>query len=352
VTVFKKYRNFLVILIAAICLPIVQNVCALDTFNISDKGTIFSSDSILDFTLKTDLSILLADRGEDPSYQKGSLSYLSENGDSVQLSIKLRLRGNFRKRAESCDFPPLKLKFDKKEVQGTLFEGLPDIKTVSHCQTWFPEFEQYVLLEYLIYKLYSIYTDYSFKVRLVRFMYLSEDAPLDSLYHYAFFLENAEDMAERSGGRLLDFETISPDLLDRDQLTLVALFNYMIINTDYSVPILHNLELVFPDNLNPALPVPYDFDWSGMINIPYNYNYNEGKGYPQREFKGPCRSRRELKRVITKMKEKRSEVFNFIVRFPFLNSEIKTRIMNDLNVFYLTIEDRKLIREEFMDDCN
>ena len=70
------------------------------------------------------------------------------------------------------------------------------------------------------------------------------------------------------------------------------------------------------------------------------------------EFKGPCRSRRELKRVIAKMKEKRSEVFNFIVRFPFLNSEIKTRIMNDLNVFYLTIEDRKLIREEFMDDCN
>lgn len=315
------------------------------------RDDFFYSDSLLDLTLIADLDSLLVDVGEDPAYHDGRLIYTEPGGSQVQIRIKARARGKFRKKPENCNFPPLKIKFSEEDTPGTLFEGIPDLKIVSHCQSELPEFEQYVLQEYLIYKLYNILTDLSFRVRLARIRYLDQGNLPDSVYHFAFFIENPEAMAARNGGRLLDLQTIPQNRIDREQLMLVTLFNYMIINTDYSVPILHNLELVSMDYFEPPLPVPFDFDWSGMINIPYNYNYNPGKGYPRREFKGPCWKRRELRRGFTKMKEKRFEVFKLYAAFPYLNPAIKARTLYDLNNFYGCIENRKLVREEFMKNC-
>lgn len=319
--------------------------------NTDNKIAFFTADPILELTLSTDLEGLLADRGDDPSYHDAVLSYTGGNGDSTGLKVEVRVRGNFRKRPGNCDFPPLRFKFDRDETAGTYFEGFDALKIVSHCQNDFPDFDQYILQEYLIYRMYGILTDLCLRVRLARIRYVDEGSLPDNNYRFAFFLENPEDMAARNGGRLIELETISQGLLDIDQLSLVALFNYMIINTDYSVPILHNLELVYLTDLPAPVPVPYDFDWSGMINIPYNYNYNKDDGYPQREYKGPCIKYRELKRVYNRIKDKRQDLFMLYVRFPYLRNSIKTRIMNDLNIFFLTMEDRNLVREEIIKDC-
>ena len=331
---------------------IVQTLSAQDKVEQTNRNTVFfNTDSILDLTLVTDLSSLLADRGEDPSYHDARFSYTGQDGSTVQFGVKVRIRGNFRKKPESCQFPPLKFKFDEEETRGTVFEGFPDLKIVSHCQTGFPDFEQYVLQEYLIYKLYNIFTDFSFRVRLARIRYQDEAGYADSIYHFAFFLENPEDMAARNGGSVLELGTVPQDQLELDQLALVALFNYMIINTDYSIPILHNLELISLDYFKPPIPVPYDFDWSGMINIPYNYNYNEGKGYPQREYKGPCMKRKDLKKIFKYVKEKRTKAFMLYVKFPYLDADVRTRTLKDLNVFYRNIDDRRLVRKEIIENC-
>ena len=71
---------------------------------------------------------------------------------------------------------------------------------------------------------------------------------IDSITRYAFLLENPEDLAERNHGVLLELETISSESLDRKQFTLMSLFNYMILNTDFSVPVVHNIELISLDN--------------------------------------------------------------------------------------------------------
>lgn len=317
----------------------------------SRNNDFFNSDSILELTLITDISSLLSDRGDNPSYHDAQLCFTGENGSKVEFKVSVRVRGNFRKKPESCDFPPLKLKFYEDETLGTIFEGFPDLKLVSHCQTGFPDFEQYVLQEYLIYKLYGIFTDFSFKVRLARIRYVDETNTMDTLYHFAFFIENPEDLAARNGGSMLELGTVPQDQLEMEQLALVAVFNYMIINTDYSIPILHNLELISMDYFKPPVPVPYDFDWSGMINIPYNYNYNDEDGYPQREYKGPCLKRKELNRVFEYMKEKRPEVFMLYIRFPYLEGSIRSRIMNDLNNFYLIIDNRRLVKQEILENC-
>ena len=48
---------------------------------------------------------------------------------------------------------------------------------------------------------------------------------------------------------------------------IMGLFQYMIGNTDYSVPVLHNVELMARDTS--VYPIAYDFDFSGAVNARY-----------------------------------------------------------------------------------
>ncbi len=159
-------------------------------------------------------------------------------------------------------------------------------------------------------------------------------------------------MASRNQGELLEVDKAPPDKLDQDQLALMAIFNYMIINTDYSIPIMHNVVLVSRDYFDPPLPVPYDFDWSGLINIPYDSPYvAQFTGSPEREYKGPCFSLKELEKIMYFIQLKRVEVLELFIEFPYLEHEKKSRNIQDLQIFFIMAGNRKLIKEAFIKDC-
>lgn len=321
--------------------------------NREESLILFSSDRLLEMELYMPWDSLLADVGEDPGYHDGSLVYHDTTGNRVELQVKARARGHFRKDPANCAFPPIKLKFKKEAVAGTVFEGLKEIKLVTHCQDDMPDFEQYLLQEYLIYKTYNIYTPLSFEVRLARMHYIGLKDNGDTLTRFAFFLENPEDMASRNQGEILEFNSAPPEKLDQGQLVLMAMFNYMIINTDYSIPIMHNVVLVSRDYFEPPLPVPYDFDWSGLINIPYDSPYAAyKKGPPERVYKGPCLKMKELEEILYNMELKRPQVFSQIINFPYLENERKSRNIQDLYLFYIMAGNRKLIRDAFIRGCN
>ena len=191
-----------------------------------DNAGLFATDMVLEMELYLPWDSLLTDIGEDPDYHDGTLVFYDSTGTRTEIIVEARARGHFRKNPDNCGFPPLKLKFRKESVAGTVFEGLKDIKMVTHCQNEIPDYEQYVLQEYLIYKTYNIYTPLSFKTRLARVHYMDMSGPQDALTRFAFFLENPEDMASRNQGELLEFESAPPDKLDQDQLTLMAIFNF------------------------------------------------------------------------------------------------------------------------------
>ncbi len=317
-----------------------------------DMTGLFRRDTVLEMELYLPWDSLLADVGEDPGYHDGTLVYYDSTGRRKELNIEARARGHFRKNPDNCDFPPLKLKFKKKKVAGTVFEGLKDIKMVTHCQNEIIDYEQYVLQEYLIYQTYSLYTPLSFKSRLAKVHYMDMHGPQDTLTRFAFFIENPEDMAGRNDGELLELESAQEERLNQDQLALMAIFNYMIINTDYSVPIMHNVVLVSRDYFEPPLPVPYDFDWSGLINIPYDSPYVAHiTGSPERLYKGPCLKMKDLLRILSEMELKRREVFTLFVEFPYLDDERKSRNIQDLHLFYILSGNTKLIREAFIMGC-
>jgi hypothetical protein len=246
----------------------------------------------------------------------------------------------------------LKIKFGRAERLGTLFEELKDLKLVTHCRSDLDIYEQYVLQEYLIYKAYNIYTEFSFRVRLASINYVDLYGRSDTLTRFAFLIENPEQLAARNNCELLELETAPTDKLDREQVTLMAVFNYMMLNTDYSIPIVHNIELIASDHFSPPIPVPYDFDWSGIIDIPYESPYAGTKTrYTGRQYKGPCLKRKELERTFSAMLSKRDQLFNLYRTFPYLDNELKTRSIQDLRMFYIIISSRELIRQEFIKNC-
>ena len=78
-------------------------------------------------------------------------------------------------------------------------------------------------------------------------------------------------MAKRNSCRELENVAINTEQTERKQMTLVALFEYMIGNTDWSVPAYHNIKLM-QDRKNPeSIPfaVPYDLNHCGFVNAPY-----------------------------------------------------------------------------------
>src|ERR1700761_2985993 len=88
------------------------------------------------------------------------------------MPIELRARGYTRRTAGYCSFPPLSLKFEKKSIHGTLFQGQHRLKLVTYCRPA-ADYEQRVILEYTAYRLYNLITPISYRVRSAQVTYRS-----------------------------------------------------------------------------------------------------------------------------------------------------------------------------------
>ena len=141
--------------------------------------------------------------------------------------ITVDLRGHFRR--ENCTIPPMKLNFDEPEV--TVFAPLKSLKLVSVCKT-FSESGQYLVKEYLIYKIYNLLTDLSFRVRLLDMSYVDSSGKKKTVNELAFFLEDEKEMAKRNNAKISEVGRPNTESTDRNQMTMVAIFEYMIGNTE------------------------------------------------------------------------------------------------------------------------
>lgn len=226
----------------------------------------FTDEEVLQLKLVVDYQKLLKDRGDERTYHMGNLSYTDAKGATVTLPLKVMVRGNRRRDPRVCRFPPLMLNFIRKEMpEGTIFAGQNKIKLVTHCIG-----DEYVLREYLVYKVYNLLTEQSYRVRLCLVTYADLMGKRKTEQRYAFMIEDDKDMASRSGAKLLPKERIvRMERADQRVMARLALFQYMMGNTDWSVPFRHNIDLIATDSLAPPIPVPFDFDYAGMVAAPY-----------------------------------------------------------------------------------
>ena len=87
----------------------------------------------------------------DSTFVTGNFQYEQPPGNWITITSQNRVRGNYR--LKNCFFPPLKLKFSKKDVQSTVFEGNKALKLVLPCQTASDK-NTLIMKEYLCYQFY------------------------------------------------------------------------------------------------------------------------------------------------------------------------------------------------------
>jgi hypothetical protein len=227
---------------------------------------IFMSETPLAVTFTTNIRQLRGDRSGAAPWRAATLSYSGSDGKRVTVPVRAKTHGIWR--LKHCDFPPVRLHIGGKESKGTLLHHLGKPKLTNACKNN-ADYEQYLLQELQLYRIYQVVTPASHKARLLKVTYADSASGREEMVRYAFVLEDPDLLAARLGGHMVKTKGAGPDDLDPEQAATTYVFQYLIANTDFSFNGLHNGELVLRDDGNPVLPVAYDFDFAGAVNAPY-----------------------------------------------------------------------------------
>ena len=303
---------------------------------------LFDSHEPLAITLEGPFREIANDKAEEPEYSNAVLHI-----DGTGIPVRIRARGKNRRNPETCSFPPLRLNFEKESVAETVFAGQNKLKLVTHCQRA-TSFQQYILREYLAYRFYNQITDYSFRVRLLEVTYIDSAKSGRSVTRSAFLIEDRDEMAKRNGAKVVKVESIGRHDLEPEVANLHELFQFMIGNTDWSALFgpegdlcCHNTVLIKAQGSRHIIPVPYDFDNSGLVNAPYA---EPGIRLPirsvtERLYRGFCRPDEVVMASVERFREQRPAMQASIDNQAGLTKGTRKTLTRYLNGFFKTVDD-------------
>ncbi|MES2646069.1 MAG: hypothetical protein V4717_04280 [Bacteroidota bacterium] len=306
----------------------------------------FNDTSIIPVTFSTDMGNLTSGKIKDGK-QPGRFT-ATFNEQKMTGKVIVNTRGKMRK--SICFIPPLKIDFLKDS--GSFWGPLKTLKLVSPCESN-PNYEQLLVKEYLVYKMYNVLTDLSFKVRLLQLTYEDEKGKKKPITQYAFFLEDEDQMAKRNQCISIENNKYLTDATDYNQITLTCIFEYMIGNTDWSVPNNHNIRLIRSkkDSFAKPIAVPYDFDYSGIVNAPYATPDPELEiqYVTERLYRGFPRKMEQLEPIIQKFKDKKADILAVVNNCMLLKPYDKKEMISYLEEFYKQIDKPSTVKTIFMD---
>ncbi len=337
----QSVNRYIINTLVCVCLSILPYSISFGNMqNVKDTAAynrLFKSDEILDLELLTDMKKLKSDIKKE-KYHIATLVQNINNKKQI-IGIKVKTRGNFRKKRSICNFPPLQIKFDSTTINGTIFEGQSKLKMVTHCRNNKEEYEQYLFKEYLIYRTFNMLSDSSLRVRLARIKYIDTKGKKDTVISYTFFIERYKNLAKRLGGRTVKIKHIHPQKTAYRHMNKVALFQYMIGNTDWSVPYLHNIKILSMDRYDPPVVVPFDFDWSGTVNARYAKPQEMFKitSVTERVYRGFEVNKPTLTNNINTFNRCKKDIYNLHNNFQLLNNKERTELLEYYDDFYTII---------------
>lgn len=300
-----------------------------------NAASIFDSDNSLGITLKYDITSFIRRKSKGEYLDAELRIHLSET-DSIVKDIRLKARGNFRR--GHCFFPPIYLNFKTDPINNTDLKGIKKIKLVTHCSS-VKAYENYVLKEYLAYKIYNVLSDNSFRVKLLDIEYVDTGKKQRHYKQHGFLIEPIELLAKRTNAIEIDSEIVSGKNIFEYEADVVSLFNYLIGNTDWRFKGGHNMKyLKSYENLSTlVVPVPYDFDYAGFVGTSYAVpqEWTNLESVRERQYLGYCRSKDEqYLKVIDLFVQKKMEILNEIRTFPHFDEKERNRMVAYLEEFY------------------
>lgn len=311
-----------------------------------EQSYLFDIESQVDLSITADISYLINNREIQELPAKVAFSY---DNTKLELNGTVEVRGNFRRDAKNCDFPPLRLRFNDSEIKGTVLDGNHNLKIVTHCKDKSNQFLQYLAKELTTYKIYNLISPYSLKVKMVNITYIDEQNEIKTIQNGAFLIEDIDKLAENQNMKEYDGK-LSDTEVDQDNLLQLSVFQFMIGNTDWIIALSKNLKFITDGEV--YIPVPYDFDYTAIVGT----NYNVGGGIsilvpPVRKFKGPCYDTSTLEAEFDKFNHKRNSILDLVSNSLLLKSSSKKNMKNYIDEFYEIISSEEKIDEYFQINC-
>jgi len=296
-------------------------------------------------------------RPKDKPTVPGLLRYMSDDGTDIVLDVAVSTRGNSR--LEHCSLPPLSINLKRKQVASTLFAGQDKLKIVTQCRKS-AAYRRYLNQEFIVYKILNILSEYSFRVRKLEITYRKSSGGEPDELHSAFVIESAKRAAARLGMKTIKVDSVKVSQLETQQLSIYALFQFMIGNTDWSVrkgpaneECCHNGKVIAPPGSNDGWVVlPYDFDQSGIINTKYAMPSESLpiESVRRRLYRGFCSGNDQLDSTIARFNDSRASIEGFFGGGPDDSSPDKAALRY-LRDFYEIVNDPKKRQKKIVRAC-
>jgi hypothetical protein len=325
------------------CLPVPAQ-----TKNATGPG-LFDVDSVLKITLSGNLRDLMTDKADNPQNHPITVSYHGEDGNEISIPVEARTRGHFRKTMGNCTYPPLLLQFTKNEnLSSSIFKEQEKLKLVMPCVG-----DDYVIKEWLVYKIYNLVTPKSFRARLVSVELYDSKKKKSTSAFYGILLEEDRQMAKRNEDVVVKRQ-LRPEETDAAAFLKMAMFEYLVGNTDWSVQY-QNIKLIAPDTLATPVTVPYDFDHAGLVSPPYakpaeQLNMNSVR---ERRYRGYClQDMKKFDDAIALYNKLKPDIYKLYTDCPLLDAKYVKSTIKYLDEFYDTINNPAAFKKDFGYPCD
>lgn len=320
----------------------------------TDSLTLFESlygEQMIEMHIKTNLRQIIKHKSKKEKH-KGVLTYTDANGVPQEWDIKIKARGNNRN--EICFLPPLKLDFKKEELRKNGIQGRYDkFKLVVHCNNG-DNYDNYVLREYLTYKLYNELTENSFRVQLVKLMLEDVEAKQKPIETYAFLIEDVDELAERLGGRVVTNKLFNPKKIHPASYDLMSVFQFMIGNLDWHILSHHNIKLVTNNTLQAVVAIPYDFDYAALVGTPYATPHTKlpVEDIRERYYLGLCRGMGVYEPTFQLFQNKKERLLAICQEMSLLSEKAKRPFLKYLEGFFEILENPKSSKKLIVNHCD
>jgi len=312
---------------------------------------IFEAENPMKITLTLDLKKFQKEK------MKGEympVHFLYQLNDTLRLEREMRIKARGKTRRRICSLPPFWLEIRNADLQDEEQEDIERIKFVTHCK-YNTTYEEYVLKEYLCYKIYNIISPISFRVRLARMTYIDTGRNNKVMEGWAFMIEPVEMLEQRFNATKTKIEGLLSRQMRPVEMNRLALFQYMIGNPDYSVPHRHNVKILELTGMGAAgyTAVPYDFDYSGLVDAYYAVpsDYLDITSVKERYYLGPCRSDMDFALAIEQLNLYREEILQLVGEFKYLDEKVKKSVLRYLEEYFEGAEHQTSLIFGFQRTC-
>jgi hypothetical protein len=315
--------------------------------------SLFGSDEVLNISIYFDLGAFLKKANKTDSFT-GEMIFSPGEADSIHKPIKLKYRGILR--GELCSFPPIEINFTKPLYADS--GKIRKLKLVTHCEPSSIT-DDYVIREYLVYKLFNAMTDTSLRVRLVKVNYIDNKNNKKTIIKYGILIEPVEMLAKRTNTLVIKTTNLNQNLMVPKIMDRLAIFNYMVANWDWSVAGQHNVKILKPltfDAEGLGIVLPYDFDLTGVVNADYAIPPPDMTIVNVREriYTGLCRTKEVYMYGLREFINSREKIYSAVSVCPQLSQRSKKDITMYLDSFFDQLEkpkDQQRLFENFAATC-